>query len=213
MPSIICVKIAQRKLPEGEKQASGQKHSFDYFPFDRGYLIPPDAVERIPQLFRAYMVMDLTETLHAALNGLSFTGVFHATVKRNFKPPQQGKSMNILKGLCDDVAGWKMVVPTFLWNEYDVTKSKYLNSTVGYVLSAAVGAQHNTKAELPRITFVSPHQTFPLMCVACLKLPDQLAGNCTMGTADCRKNCSFKLPVDPLQTGVPEEEENHDRIQ
>lgn len=205
--NIICVKIAQRILP------ITKTHRFNYFPFDRGYLVPPEATEYLPRLFRAYMVMDLTPTLHAALNDLSFTQVYHDTVRRNPLPPQPGKPHQILKGLCNDPADWKFIVPTFLWNEYDAKNNKYIHATIGYILSHAVRVGHNAEAELPRITFVTPHQTYPLMCVACLQLPEQLEGKCTIGTANCRKNCSFKLPVDPLQTTPEKEEENNDRLQ
>lgn len=211
MPNIICVKIAQRMIPSNEKLTP--KHHFDYFPFDRGYLIPPESTAYIPRLFRAYMIMDFTEELRAALNDLSFTRVYHDTVHRNFNAPQPGKARDVLDGLCDNPADWKLVIPTFLRNKYSVKSQTYVHAAIGYILSHAVGINHNVKASLPRISFVTPPRTYPLMCVACLQLPEQLAGKCTIGTAKCRRTRAFELPVDPLQTKIPEEATHHDRIQ
>jgi hypothetical protein len=210
MKSIVCFKIAQRKLPQDGKTSS-EKHGFDYFPFDRGYLIPPDATQYIPRLFRVYMLMDLTSPLLAALNELSFARVFHDTIQRNVNAPQQGKSRDALNGLCDTPQGWKLVIPTFLQNAYSVEKRKYVSASVRYILSVIIGTGHNAQAALPGITLVAPHYTYPLICVACLRLPEQLAGNCTFGTAECRNSKDFELPVDTL-TKVPEEKE-HDGIQ
>jgi hypothetical protein len=211
MPAIICVKLAQRILPEREKRS----HPFTYFPFDRCYLVPPEAQEQLPKLFRVYMRMDFTAPLHAALNDVSFERVHRDTLYRNFSSPEPGKPYRILHGLCDDPTGWELVVPTFMWNEYNAVKKAYTNSTIRYVLSRVIGPDHNINGELPRIMLVTPEQTFPLMCVACLRLPEQLSGRCTIGTANCRKTCSFKLPVDPLHLDahrVKKEEPPNDRI-
>lgn len=185
---IICVKIAQRAIP--------QTKGFNLFPFDRVYLIPSRSVKRIPQLFRVFLEMDLTEDLLAALNQITIHQITSDTLYRNYTPAHPVKTCDAFHEICPSPAGWKLIVPTYL-------KAQYLKlgerGDLTYLLSNAVTDNHNRRAKLPMISLHTPQKIYPLLCLACSRLPDQLAGTCTPGTAHCRKHKMFELPITRIQ--------------
>lgn len=193
MDQIICIKIAQTQLKPVDVN-----QPFHYFPFDRCYLVPPELVDMVPQMFKIYMVMDLTRSLHAALQHVDFTRKYRHTIRRNYTGPEKLPKSGHITVVCPDPSGWKIVVPTYLHNVYDHETKGYTHSTIEYILSRIILNTHNKEASLPPITFHTPDRTFPLLCLACLRLPEQMANVCTPGTATCRNTRQFSLPVDPL---------------
>lgn len=190
---IICVKLNQKKLPQVDVL-----QPFHYFPFDRAYLVPPDSTHLIPRLFRVYMLMNLTAPLLKALNLITFETINQDTIRRNWTKPTPGKGKNNFKGIIDDPTGWKLIVPTYLFNVYVSSQKTYTHAAISYVSSSAITEDHNLQATLPPISFHTPFRDFPLLCLACINLPSQMAGECSPGLAVCREKKEFKLQIDPL---------------
>lgn len=195
--SIICVKIAQRALPISEEN----ENHFNYFPYDRIYIAKERHAHLFQRMFRYYISMPFTKELLATIHTLAVDSVSTSTQYRE-NPPGYAVDKTKeewLSSIARTVAAKKsiLVVPTFVRSKYrDKEKVPYA-SELGYVLSKILSSKtHNIHAQMPRITFHTPHRTFPVMCTSCMNLAAFYANECTPGTHACQKNCKIELPLD-----------------
>jgi hypothetical protein len=190
MPEIICVKIAQRALPG----AGG----YQYFPYDRVYLMPQELRPTAIRMFRYFFELELDAGLLAALNHLSIAHERKITVERN-DVQLQGKDSGKIPNIGHPEA-WRLIVPTHIKGRRREEKSEAAaeEAVLMYQFSKVLrrSATSNSAASLPRISLHTPYRDIPLFCAVCTKILDFHDNKCTPGKGTCAKNAEAILPAD-----------------
>ena len=75
---VICVKIAQHKLRHSKKNPI-----YDFFPYDRVYLVREKLAPVFKKTFRYYLSMSLDKDLLTALNSLRVDNISESTIERD----------------------------------------------------------------------------------------------------------------------------------
>jgi len=195
--SVICVKIAQRKL-----RHTKTRPAYDYFPYDRVYLVRTKIAPIFRKTFRYYLSMPLTKDLLHALNSLNVSDIRESTVIRddNRRAGSPGRAQDNFqdRNLVRNPKGWTMIVPTHVKSKYRDTKN-FKNpyaSEVVYLMTRAIQRGHNNQVSMPQIAFHTPNRVIPLLCAACKCLPQFHTGECSPGTHKCREQIESELPLD-----------------
>jgi len=178
MSQIHVVKIKQNRMYKKIKGGG----SFEYFPFDRVYLLQPKQTSIIKKLFKYSFVLKVDSQLTEILQYLTPIRTRHIGLQRNdadlaWKKPDS----NPLAFLNDST--WLMVVPTYAYKSKVTDKHPV---KLAYVITAAINTIHNLKVQLPTVMLQTPRGQVPLMCSACTEVPTYYAGKCTPGRAACR---------------------------
>jgi len=196
MHQIHVIKIKQNRLYSKNKDGSP---SFDYFPFDRIYLIPKNQSPMIPQLFKYSFIIKMNSHITSALRSLVYTRTRHIGLQRNdeelaWKAPPDDP-FTFLKD-----STWLMVIPTYAYKSN--VKEKH-PVRLAYVITAAMNALHNVKVKLPTVTLQTPRGKIPLLCSVCTEIPAYYANKCTPGQHDCRRKMNVpQLRLDKTPKGT-----------
>lgn len=196
MTDIHCVKLKQLRL-------YGTGHSFEYFPFDRFYLVPKTHRKIAFGLFRYSLIMNVDDILKKSLSNIRFESQRTIDLKRDNERLKHTRVDNgdipLLKDMQE--GDWYLVVPTYLARdrEIDPESKKPVTRKVrlAYTLSKAVSDLHNLKVRMPTVTLHTPKDNIPVLCAICKHIADYHANKCTPGQARCREHIELgRLPVD-----------------
>jgi hypothetical protein len=197
MSKIHCVKLKQLRL-YGDTQ-----NTFEYFPFDRFYLVPKTDRKIAFGLFRYSLIMNVDDVIKASLNNIRFDTQRTIDIKRDDarlkRTPVKDAKLPFLERLQE--GEWYLVVPTYLVRdrEIDPGGSKVITHKVrlAYTMSRAISALHNLHVRMPTITLHTPKNNIPVLCAICKRVADYHANRCTPGQAWCRKHIELnRLPVE-----------------
>lgn len=202
-PQVICIKIAQARLPREAKRSG--THSYQYFPFDRVYVTPMEFFPALPRLFRYFFYMPLDVESFNALNDLTVESVRTLTVERDdekSKPQalEDKQKTGVLRRLIKSPASWTLVIPTHIKGRFKKDKMKAIleASQVMYMFSKVLKGSYgrNANTMMPRIALHTPQRDIPVACAVCDHLPSFHAGDCNPGRGDCAKHAQIVLPPD-----------------
>ncbi len=183
MAELHVVKIKQNRM---YRKVKGEG-TFEYFPFDRVYLIPQKEVSIVKKLFKYSFIMTVNPQIISVLDYLSITRTRHIGHYRNDaelewkKPPKD--ALKFLEN-SDHI----MVVPTYAYQSRNTERHPI---RLAYVITAAIHAAHNINVKLPTVILQTPRGQVPLMCSACTEIPAYYANTCTPGRAICRSKINI----------------------
>lgn len=194
---LYCVKIKQLQL---RRTAT---NTYDYFPFDRVYLLPKDKKKLALKLFRFSLLMPLDDRLREALEQVHFTKQYQLDSYRNDKhlegttfgaPDSFDMFTDIRQG------DWLVVIPTYLARDRDINPDAQVPVSrevrLAYTLSSAVRRLHNLKAVMPAITLHTPTTNVPFICALCKHIAEYHSNQCTLGQSRCRERMRLNgLPI------------------
>ncbi|RKY28656.1 MAG: hypothetical protein DRP83_00350 [Planctomycetota bacterium] len=196
MAEIYCVKLKQLRLDGGTQ-------TFEYFPFDRFYLIPKTHRKLATSLFRYSLILKVDDVIKKSLNRIRFESQRKIGLKRD---NDALKWQRITDGNLPEIkeieeGEWLLVVPTYLARdkEIDPESKKPVTRKVrlAYTLSHAVSDIHNLSVPMPTVFLHTPKEDIPVICAICKHVADYHANKCTPGQARCRRNIELtRLPVD-----------------
>ena len=196
MTEIYCVKLKQLRL-------YGNAQAFEYFPFDRFYLVPKTHRKVAFRLFRYSLIMKVDDILKRSLNDIRFETQRYIDLIRN---NERLKRSNVPEGKIPLLSNiqegeWLLVVPTYLARNRDIDpeskKPVTRSARLAYTLSHAVTDIHNLKVPMPTVTLHTPRENIPVICAICKHVADYHANKCTPGQARCKRNIELsRLPVD-----------------
>jgi len=197
MTEIYCVKLKQLRL-EGRVS-----ESFDYFPFDRFYLVPADHKPLALRLFRYSLIMKVDDVVKRSLGLIQFTRRRTIGIKRNNSELAYSRvpGTGIPEISAINEGEWLLVVPTYLARdkEIDPESNKRVTKKVrlAYTLSQAVSSIHNLSVPMPTVTLHTPIENIPVLCAICKNVASYHANKCAPGQRACRNGISLnRLPVD-----------------
>lgn len=184
---MYCLKISQKML---------HLPNFDYWPYDRMYLIHIDDFHVAPLMYRYYFHMPLTPKLLEVLNRIEIEAHREITVSRNDAKFNyiKGKSAGQFQWI-DNPNEWRIISPTHVRGKYK--NSKAVASLLEYVTTSAIQSHnHNEKIELPQIALHTPKREIGFFCAICANLPQFHEGKCRPGTHQCKLKIDTELPFD-----------------
>lgn len=181
----------------------GSKQTFDYFPFDRFYLVPTTHPKVAYGLFRYSLIMKVNDVVKRSLNQVRFDSRRHIDIRRNDQELEWHHTKDKRVPEITDMSegDWLLVVPTYLARnkEIDPESKKPITRKVrlAYTLSAAVQDIHNIDIPMPAVMLHTPKEDIPILCAICKHIADYHANKCTPGQSQCRRNIELtRLPVD-----------------
>lgn len=184
---IYCIKINQKLLQDAK---------FDYWPYDRSYLVHKDNIHIAQHMFRYYFYLPLTSGMLTALNKIEVNNHRHITVARD------DSQFKYVKGevrgqfnWIEDPTEWTVIVPTHVKGRYK--NNVAVASFIEYVTTKAINSDyHNRKIELPQISLHTPKREIEFFCAICTNLPNFYHGECGPGKQSCKRNIDTELPFD-----------------
>lgn len=191
MDKIICIKIAQKviRYPKHEKQ----KNPYEYFPFDRVYLVEKQNTDLVKRLFRYYFLIPLDRELFHALTTIQVQETSTSTIARRNKKETETIS------LVDNIANfldWNIVIPTTYTLKHKAADGA-LVMKLQYILTRATRrATRSSKIKMPPIMLHTPVRE-SLLCSSCSELPSFYAGDCTPGQRSCYVNADICTTITP----------------
>jgi len=192
MTEILCVKIAQREIKGGT--------GYQYFPYDRVYLVPRELRATVFRMFRYFFEMDLDNDLLAALTLLKVTHERTITVDRDDKKLEGKREGDELTDRVVCPEEWLLIVPTHIKGrkKEDKRESAKEESVLMYRFSKVLqrSSASNAKARMPRISLHTPYKEIPLFCAVCTRILDFHDNKCSPGKGMCSKNAETILPAD-----------------
>jgi hypothetical protein len=196
MTEIHCVKLKQLRL-------NGGGNTFEYFPFDRFYLVPKTHRKLATGLFRFSLIMKVDDVLKKSLGNIRFQSRRDIGLKRNnqklkWERTQTGK-IPLIENL--EEGEWYLVVPTYLARDKEIDPETRKPVTrkvrLAYTLSQAVQDIHNMKVSMPTVILHTPKENIPVLCAICKHVADYHSNKCTPGQARCRRNIELtRLPIE-----------------
>jgi len=198
MTQIYCVKIHQTRLRK--KKADNPLHSFDYFPFDRVYLVPTSQQEMAFSLFPHSLITPLSTSLYHALQGLNLEYRRNITIPRStlleyeyISYEHQGLGKNITLTPHE----WLLVIPTYIVFNKDKTTNRSFPQ-LAYSLSRIIIDLHNLNTNLPAITLHTPKKNIPAVCAVCKHMSRYYANGCSPGRSICRDSMQLTISLNSL---------------
>lgn len=195
MTQIYCVKLKQLRLYENG--------TFDYFPFDRFYLVHKDHRKIATNMFRYSLILRVDDVIKKALNNIRFNSQRTIDVPRNNSQLKYQKLDGSTPPEIDKITegDWLLVVPTYLARDKDIDPESRKPVTrkvrLAYTLSRAVQDIHNMNVPMPTVMLHTPKDNIPVLCAICTHVADYHANKCTPGQSRCRRNIELnRLPVD-----------------
>lgn len=197
MTEIYCVKLKQLRLNGNAPK------TFDYFPFDRFYLVPQSSRKLALSLFRYSLILKVDDVVKQSLDLIRFESRRDIGIKRNnTELSYKNNRGEPVPEIADLKEGeWLLVVPTYLARDKEIDPESKKRVTkkarLAYTLSAAVSSIHNMRVPMPTVMLHTPQENIPVLCAICKNVANYHANQCTPGQSVCRRNISLsRLPVD-----------------
>ncbi len=184
---IYCIKISQKYITDPQ---------FDYWPYDRSYLIHKDNFHIAPFMFRYYFYMQLTPEMLRALNNIEVKAHREITTIRNDSKFEyvRGSSTGQFNWI-ENATEWFLMVPTHVTGMY--RDKKAVASLLAYISTRAIKQEHhNKKVELPQISLKTPTRDIKFFCATCTNITNFYEGDCKAGTSSCKLHVDAELPFD-----------------
>ncbi len=183
MTDIYSVKIKQLRLSTWQKQNTG---GFDFFPFDRMYLVREKNLKKLRKLFRYYLLVEVDGPFREAIQSIVVQQVRDVGIKRDdealkWSPVAHDSRYDQLTFL--NRGKWTAVIPTFA----NRPEKKGQPITLAYTISNAVAAIHNMRAHLPKVSLQTPHKLIPAICAICVNAADYYANTCSPARGVCKE--------------------------
>lgn len=169
---------------------------FDYWPYDRTYLIHNDDFHIAPHMYRYYFHMPLTPRLLEVINHIEIEAYREITVDRNDEKLKYAKgNFRGQFAWIDNPEEWRILVPTHVKGRYK--NKKAVASFLEYISTKAIQSDsHNQTIELPQIALHTPQREIEFFCAICTNLPQFHDGECRPGTHECKIKIDTSLPFD-----------------
>lgn len=186
---IYCVKLRQKKL--------SRTGNFNYFPFDRFYLVPKENRPLADKMFRYFFYMELSDEMVTAIGGFNYESlrlipaVGRPTVARGVEEEMAPLWRDLHAG------EYVMIVPTYPQRtrqkaEPDSTEAPAIPA---YYMTQALKGKDNVNLLLPQIGIHTPKRDVPLICAVCRNYTGYCENECSPGRGTCKDNIDIPVTI------------------